>query len=155
MVPAQARRRSGLQPSHRQAGCIEPVRQADRRRIPDPACGNALFAQMDNTLEEGPGGQHDAPRRPLATRGSNHPDHPAIVDDQILDGLCLNGQVRRGGQFGLHRLSIELAVNLAAGTADRRALGPVEHAELDARDIGQDQLLTLPQGGHRLEALAF
>ena len=92
---------------------------------------------MDDAVQEGARGQHDRPGAKGDTLARRHAHHAVAVQHQGLGSPGHQGQVRRPGQLGLHRLAVETPVDLAARASDRGALGPVQHTELDARHIGQ------------------
>ena len=131
------RRCAGLETAHAQAQTIEFFGQAVGRGFPVAAGGNALLATMDDTFEEGAGGQHHAARRPAPPVIRRHAAHMSgVVDEQVFDRGGLNGQIGLLGQRGLHGLSVKPAVALGARAAHGGPLGPVEQAELNARGIG-------------------
>ena len=92
---------------------------------------------MDDPLQEGARGQDHPAGGIDIPLGADHPLKHAIRDHQIFDGVSDDGQVGGGGEFSLHGPAIEFAVNLRPGTAYRRPLGAVQHAELDAGLVGQ------------------
>jgi hypothetical protein len=92
---------------------------------------------VDHALQEGARRQHHAAGAVGFAAGAQDTHDLAVLDDEVLDGLGHDRQVRRGGELGLHGLAIELTVDLRARSAHRCALGAVQHAELDARLVGQ------------------
>ncbi len=131
----EARRRAGLEAAHRQTEGVEPIGQADRRRLSNPARGDAQIAAMDHALQEGAGGQdHPAGgvRRP---GGAADPRHLAVFDQKVFGRVGDDGQIGLLSQGGLHGLAVEPPVDLGARAADRRPLGPVQQPELDAGHI--------------------
>ena len=91
---------------------------------------------MDQAPEEGAGGQdHGAASDPLAPVRDDGGDPAMGVDLDVVDPGGQDLEVRLLGQQGLDRLAIELAVGLGAGAADGRALGKIEHPELDAAAV--------------------
>ncbi len=133
----QARRRARLQPPHVQAEVIEPIRQADGRGLADAAGGDTIFAEVDQALEKGAGGQDDPAGAPGATiRGGDTNDAP-VLHDQIFDSSGFDGQAGLRGEGGLHGQAIELAVDLRARASDRGALGTVKQAKLNAGLVRQ------------------
>ncbi|MNS59720.1 hypothetical protein D3C72_926850 [compost metagenome] len=133
----QTRGRAGLQTPHHQAGAIEVGGQARRRRLAETTGSDALLAAMDDAVEEGAGRQDHGAGAKLSPLARRHPDDALAVQDQGLGRAGHQGQIRRLGQFGLHGLAVETTVDLAARAAHGGALGAVQQAELDARDIGQ------------------
>ena len=92
---------------------------------------------MDHALQEGAGGQHDA-RRAIGLSGcAEDTGDAARLDDEVFDSLGDDLEIWRRGKLGLHRLAVEPAVDLAAGSPHRRALGSVQHPELNAGDVRQ------------------
>ncbi|MND88127.1 hypothetical protein D3C80_801420 [compost metagenome] len=133
----QARGRAGLQTPHHQARAIEVGGQARRRRLAEATGGDPLLAAMDDAVEEGAGRQDHGAGAKLSPLARRHPDDALAVQDQGLGRAGHQGQVRRLGQFGLHGLAIQAAVDLAARAAHGGALGAVQQAELDAGHVGQ------------------
>jgi hypothetical protein len=67
-----------------------------------------------------------------AAVGEAHARHGAISQDQIIHLAFDHGEVFGCADGPLHRGRIELPVGLGARSADRRALAPIEHAELNS-----------------------
>jgi hypothetical protein len=59
-------------------------------------------------------------------------DPPARIEQQILGGTFEDYQAPDFGEQRRHRRAVELPVGLRPGTAHRRPLAAVQHAELDA-----------------------
>ena len=91
---------------------------------------------MDEAVEEGAGGEHHGAGADLAAIGGDDAGGLALLDDQVLDGGFDDFQVRGGADRCLHGLAIKLAIGLGAGALHRRAFAPVQHAELDAGEVG-------------------
>ncbi|MGY4432148.1 hypothetical protein ACVWWO_004625 [Bradyrhizobium sp. F1.13.1] len=90
---------------------------------------------MDQTAEEGAGGDDDSPCPKFAAIRQAQADHPSLDHDQLVrlafdDGKTLGLPDRR-----LHRGGIELPVGLGARTTHRRALTSIEDAKMDAAGI--------------------
>ena len=129
----QARRRPGLQPAQAEADLLEPARQAERGRLADAPGRHGLLADVDHAAQEGAGGEHHGPGLDRPAVGVDHaPAAAALVDQKILHRRGPDLEARLVAQQRLHGAAVELAVGLGAGPAHRRALAPVEHAELDA-----------------------
>ena len=72
-------------------------RQAERRRLADPAGRDLLLADMDEAAEKGAGGQHHPARRAICRPSpSTTPAHPPVrVEQQILGGALDDRRARR------------------------------------------------------------
>ena len=103
---------------------------------PTRPAGIFCSPQWIRPAEEGAGGQDHGPASdPLAPVGDDGGDPAVAVDLDVVDPGGQDLEVRLLGQQGLDRLAIELAVGLGAGAADGRALGKIEHPELDAAAV--------------------
>ncbi len=115
---------------------VEPLGEAERRRLADAAGRDLALADMDEPAQEGAGGEHHGAGADAFAAGGDDAGHGALLDDQVLDGGLDHFEARRGADRRLHGLAVELAVGLGARALDRRALAAVEHAELDAGGVG-------------------
>ena len=97
---------------------------------------------MDHALQECPRRHHDGGGGYIPSGGGPNPGNGAgCIEDQILDAVGLDIQSGLFIEQRLDGLSVELAVGLGAGALNRRTLGPVEDAELNAgtvRGAGHD-----------------
>ncbi len=91
---------------------------------------------MDKPTQERAGGEHHGTRSDLLALGRDNARNAAVLQDQVFGGGGADFQIGRRRQSRLHRAAIELAVGLGARAAHCRALALVQHAELDAGDIG-------------------
>ena len=133
----EPRRRAGLQPPQRKAGALERGRQADRRRLADPARWPVLLAEMDQAAQEGAGGDDDGAGRKLAAVGQANAGDAAIRERPARPPrLRSTSRLAVAAIARLHRRGIELAIGLGARPAHRRTLASVEHPKLDAAGIG-------------------
>ena len=133
----EPRRRAGLEPAEREAEPLERERQAERRRLADPAGRRLLLADMDQAAQERAGGQHDGAAANLAAvarAARRRPGRRAISRSSTSPSITV--EVRGLADRPLHRCGVELAVGLRARPAHRRSLAAVEHAELDAALVG-------------------
>ena len=132
-APVEPGRGAGLQPAHGEAQAIEPLGEALGRRIAMPPGLDPRLPAMDHAVEEGAGGEHDRAGAVLGAVRVDHAGHAAVLDDQVLHRRRADGEVRLGGQRGLHRVPVERPVDLRARPPHRRAARGVQQAELDAR----------------------
>ena len=135
-APVQARRRAGLEPSRRQLQFAQPRAQALGRRVAGAAGFVVFQADMDQARQERAGRQHHRVRMEGQADLGHDPDHPVAVQQQVVDRLLEQRQVRLVFEARPDRLLVENAVGLRAGRADRRPLAGIEDAELDAGFVG-------------------
>ena len=119
-----ARRRAGLQAVGGDRQLAQCVGERGGRRIAGAAAGVVCQADMDLAGEESAGGQHDGARaRNRSPICVTHAGDAAALDDQVVDRLLEQLQVR----LGLHDVAdgrlVQHAVGLAARRAHRRTLG--------------------------------
>uniref|UniRef100_A0A0N5A6W0 PE-PGRS family protein n=1 Tax=Parastrongyloides trichosuri TaxID=131310 RepID=A0A0N5A6W0_PARTI len=133
----QSRGRAGLQPAHHQLRGVQVAGQARRGILAITAGRNAQIAAMDDAVEEGASRQHHSAGADGLPRPGRDADHPVAVQGQPLGRARHQGQVGIVRQFGLHSLTVQAPVDLAARAAHGGALGPVQHAKLNARHVGQ------------------
>ena len=91
---------------------------------------------MDQAVEEGAGGEHHGAGGDAAAIGGHDAGDIALLHDQVFDRGFDHLEVRRGADRCLHRLPVKLAIGLGAGALHRGALAAVQHAELDAGQVG-------------------
>ena len=91
--------RSGFQPSQLETKCGKLVRDTCGWRLTIPASRYLLFANMDQSVEEGPGRQHHCAGM----------DHPSITTDDT--GEATTRHVKPGGRSFDHR-KIGVTANL-------------------------------------------
>ena len=136
-MPVKPRRRSGLEPPQRKAQAFQRQRQANGRRFSDSAGRGLVFSDMDETTQERAGGKHHRPSAKHSSVCELEAGNAVLPDDQVV-GLALDdGQVSDRGNRPLHSGGVEPTIGLGARAANRRALAPVEHAELDAAEVGR------------------
>ena len=132
----EARRRASLEPAHAKAEAIE--------RSERPSAGASLMRPAGiffspiwmRPLKKVPVVSTTAPARISRPSAVTMPAALPVLDDQVLDRGFDHVEVRRGADRRLHGLAVELAVGLGAGTLHRRAFAAVQHAELDAGQVG-------------------
>ena len=131
----EPRRRPRLQPPEPEPCLVEPVRETERRRIPDTAGRDPALADMDHAPKERARGEHDTGRAiGLPVFGHDARD-PATCHDQIVDPALDHVEAMQVQDLALHGHAVECPVGLGARTSHRRSLAPVEQAELNARRI--------------------
>ena len=133
----EARGGAGLEPAHLQAGTIEVSRQAGGGGLAVTSGRDALVALVNDTVQEGAGGQDHSPGAQFDALPRHHADDPVAVQDQPLRRPGHQGQVGRLRQFGLHGLAVKPPVDLATGPPHGRPLGPVQQAELNPGLVAQ------------------
>lgn len=111
----QAGRCAGLQPTHHQTRAIEVGRHTGRRGLTMTPCGNALIALVDDAVQESAGRQDDGGGPKFDPLAGRHTHGAGAVHDQSLSRSGHQGEVRRLGQLGLHGLTVQTTINLAAG----------------------------------------
>ncbi len=90
---------------------------------------------MDEAVQERTGGEHDRTGGKAAAVGRHDPHNVVAVDDQVLDRGLDNLEISGLRDRRLHGLAVELAVGLGARALHGRALGLVEHPELNAGGV--------------------
>ncbi|EXI71364.1 MAG: hypothetical protein AW07_03696 [Candidatus Accumulibacter sp. SK-11] len=133
----QPRRRTRLQPAHRQLQFAQPRRQRQRRRVAHAPASEVCQADMDQPVEEGPGRQHHRTRRKTDAQLGDHTGDPPVLEQQVVAGLGEDRQILLLLQPAADRLPIEHAIRLRACRADRRALAGIEDAKLDPGLVGR------------------
>ena len=128
-------RRSGLEPAQLKPEPLQRRRQAERRRLPDPAGRRLPLADMNQSAQKGPGGENDGPCPDLATVGQRQPADAACAQQKVMRLRFDHGEIRRFLDRLLHGSRVEPAVGLRPRTADRRTLATVEDAELNPPGI--------------------
>ena len=89
-----ARRGSGLEAADRQVQFAEPGRQRERRRVPCPAAGVVVQADMDLATQESTGGQHHGFRQNADPGLRDYATNTIAFQDQIITGLLEQLQIR-------------------------------------------------------------
>ena len=135
-LAVDARRRAGLQTVDAERQLAQPARQGVGGLVAGAAALVVVQAHMDDTAQEGPGGQHHGVGVEAQAHVGHRPHAAAVLDDQVVHALLEQGQVGLALQGGADRRLVAHPVGLGAGGAHRRALAGVEHAELDTAFIG-------------------
>ena len=91
---------------------------------------------MDQAIQKGACGEHDRPAAKAQTQLRDGAGHPIALDDQVVNRLLKNPQVRLILQAGANGLPVEHPIRLGAGGSHRRAFARIEDAELDTGLIG-------------------
>ena len=128
--------RAGLQASEFQPQRIEPIGQLEGGRFTGASRRDLLLAHMDEAIEKGAGRQNHGAGREHATIAEQHAGDTALFNDQVFNPTLDDVEIGGRRDLSLHRLPIQLAVGLSAGTVHGRAFGSIEQAELDAGCVG-------------------
>ena len=91
---------------------------------------------MNQATQEGAGGHHHGSNREFPAVGQPQTGDPAIGQQEFVRLALDYGQIGGFSDRGLHRGRIKLAVDLGAGTTNRRTLPAVQNPELDATLVG-------------------
>ena len=125
------RRCTGFQAAHVERQFPQAPGQGIGRRITGTATGVVLHADVDNSAEEGSGGQHNG-LGVEADAGLGHYAYYLVVfHNQVIRGLLEQGQVGLVFQHVANGCLVQNPVSLGAGGAYGRALAAVEYPELD------------------------
>ena len=104
-----------------------------RRRAASVAAGGVLgFADMDLAGQEGAGGQHYCRCVEGQAGLGDGATYRVAFNHQVVHGCLEHGQVGLRFHNSPDRHPVQVAVGLAAGRANGRALGGIERAPLDA-----------------------
>ncbi len=95
-----------------------------------------LKADVDEPAQEGAGGKHDGLCAEADAGLRDDPGDAITLNDEVIDRLLEDLQVRLVLQARADRCTVERTVGLGAGGAHRRALAAVERAPLDAGGVG-------------------
>jgi hypothetical protein len=128
--------RAGLQPAEGEPQRFKAGGEAQDRLFAQATGGSGFLATMDQTTEEGPGGQHHRTRSEAASVEQRDASDMAVMHLEVVDFALDDLEVGLRRDRCLHGFAIELAVGLGAGSANGRALAAIEDAELDARLVG-------------------
>jgi hypothetical protein len=135
-APVEPRRRAGLEAADRQPDSFRRSAR-DRRRIAEAPGPVVRQPDMDQTIEEGAGGQHHGGASKRMPSCVTTPLTRSPLEDQVVRRLLEQRQVRLVFEATADRLLVQLPVGLGAGGPYRRALGGIQDAELDARLVGR------------------
>ena len=82
---------------------------------------------MNETVQEGAGGQHDRARPPLGAAMVTHPDGTPILDQKLVDLIGIYTAIKEGAKpsdyFGTEKEDAEASANTAAKLADTAKAG--------------------------------
>ena len=120
-----ARRRAGFQTADAQRQFPQTARQRDRRRIACAAAAVVIQADMNLAVEESADRQHHGAGAEFQAHLRYGADDAIVFDDQILDRLLEDHQVRLVFQRGADRLTIKHTVSLSARGANSRTFACV------------------------------
>ena len=111
-------------------------REAVARRLADAARRDLHVADVDQTAQEGSGGQYRGPAGQPAAIVQRHGRDTAVGDVEAERLAFDEFEVRLHRKRRLHRRAIELPIGLSPGAANRWPFATVEHAKLDPARIG-------------------
>ena len=131
-----ARRRARLQAALGQLQFLQAGGQRNGGRVAGAASRVIIQAHVDLAVEESAGRQHHGARQELQTDLRHGADDAVAFDDQIIDRLLEQPQIRLVFQARTDGGLVENAVGLGARGADCRAFRGVQDAELDAGLVG-------------------
>jgi len=135
-VAVEAWRRSGLEPPERKSQSLQSQRQAERGRLAHASRRRLPLADVDEPPQEGSRGEHDGPCPELAPVRELEPGDSFAADYEVIRLGFDHCEVRGGTNRLLHGPGVKPAVRLRARPAHGGPLATVEHAELDAGEIG-------------------
>jgi len=133
-----ARRRARFQAALRQFQLFQAGRQGDGGRVAGAAGRVIVQAHVDLAVEESPRRQHHGARQELQADLRHRADDTVAFDDQIIDGLLEQPQVRLVFQARTDGGLVQNTVGLGARGAHCRAFRGIQDAELDAGLVGGD-----------------
>ena len=131
-----ARRRARFQTALRQFQLFQAGRQGDGGRVAGAASRIVVQAHVDLAVEESAGRQHHGARQELQTDLRHGADDPVAFDDQIIDGLLEQPQIRLVFQARADGGLVQNTVGLGARGANCRAFRGIQDAKLDAGLVG-------------------
>ena len=133
-----ARRRPGLEPAGLEPRLEQLFREVCGGGLARPPAGeHRRGADVNPAPQEGAGGNDHAARTKTSSLERLDPAHDTALEEQSRDG-ALDGEERGMSlQQRPHRPPVEPAIALRARRPDRWPLAPVEHAELECRQIGR------------------
>ena len=108
-----------------------------------------IQADVDFSVEKRPRRQHHGARPKLDADLRDRADDALALDQQVIDGLLKQPQVRLVFQHAADRGLVQNAIRLGAGGPHRRAFGAVQNAELDAALVGGQR----HRAAHRIDLL--
>ena len=115
----EAGRGAGLEPAKRQPKRIEGPGKAQGRGLVHAAGRDLSLADMDESAQEGTGGQHNGAGRDFLAIGGLDSGDATVANQQIFRRTLQDRQVGDSRQGRLHRRPVELAVGLGARSANR------------------------------------
>ncbi len=140
-------RRSGLEPAELETEAEQAAGKSGGRRVASPPAGRLDLAGVHQGLEERPGGQHDRTGLVTDAPPAGHAGDTARVHVDRFHHLLAQREVGLPLDGELRQELIGLLVALGPRAVHRRALAPVEQAELDRGGIGEDR--PSPRPAHR------
>ena len=132
----QTRRRACLQTTEADSEPRQRGRETPGRFLADPAAGAPHIADMDQAVQKRAGGDHHRAGRQPAAVLEQHGGDPPIDHIEVVRLTLDHGQQPRRPDRLLHRRRIEAPIRLSTRPAHGRTLAAVEHAELNAAEIG-------------------
>ncbi len=133
----EACRRAGFEAAEREIEGEEGVGEGGCRRVADAAAGLGDVAEVEDSAEEGAGGQDGGFAGVGGAVGGGDGGKGAVrVFGETRHLGFDDGEVGLGGEEALDGGAVEGAVGLGAGAADGGAFSAVEQFEMDAGGVG-------------------
>ena len=133
-----AYRRAGLEALHLESEAAQLVGKPGGRGLPYPTALPRIGADIDGAVEEGATGEHHGAAGDGVSHAGAHAADGIAVELEGYDLVLPKGKSRDILQHLAPIQREEHAVALGAWAPHGRALGEVEHAELDGRAVGDD-----------------
>ena len=131
-----ARRRTRLQSALPQVQFFQARGQGDGGRITGAAGRVGLQAHVNLTVQKSTRRQHHGSGAELQADLGHGTHHLVAFDDEVVDRLLEQPQIRLVFQLLADGRLVQDAVGLCAGGAHGRSLGRVQDAELDTGQVG-------------------
>ena len=130
-------RGTGFEPAGAQAKFFHRLGEVGSSGQTIRAGEDILFSDKNTAVEESAGTHH---QRPCLINGASHAQDAgdfSFLGEDLRRLSLANGQVLTVLQHFLHILLVSGPIGLGSGRMDSRTFSPVEHAELNAADIGR------------------
>lgn len=125
-----------LEAFHRNAKTLNNLGKLDGRCFSrPPGRYPGVEPDVDDASQERPRREHHGPRRVSAAVLSLDATYRAALDRESGHGSLRELEIRPPVQQAPHRPAVEPPIALRARRPDRRTLRPIQHSELDAREI--------------------
>ena len=149
-------RGAGLEPAALDAEALKRLRQPGRGALAEPAPRGAVQPREQHAVQEGAGCDHQCAAADLAVPVGRYGGDPGIAHRHPGRHRLHHGQAMLLRHHALRRGRVGVAIRLAARRPDRRPLGAVQQAELNAGGVrelthhaaeGVDFVHQVPLGG--------